>query len=162
MVTLASKGGNVLVERPEGVSLVTWFTNGGDIYPGHFVTSIDMSDPDMNLPDAVTEIPYGVVIERKDGTAGSPDVAIADNTAIIVAPCGSGCVVWAQTITSRGALTPGLKLCTNGGGKIGAAFSFTDTLTSAMKKAITRIVGRSCEYDADVAATDYVQVRLCC
>lgn len=161
MVTLASKGGNVLVERPEGVSLVAWYTNGGDIYPGHFVTSIDMADPDMNLPDAVTETPYGVVIERVDGTAGSPDTAIADNTYVVTAPCGSGCVVWAMTITSRGALTPGLLLCTNGGGKIGAAFTFTDTLTSAMKKAMVRCVGRACEYDADVAATDYVQVRLC-
>jgi hypothetical protein len=164
MVTLASKGGNVIVQRPKGVSLKTWYTNGSDIYPGMFVTANGMATPDMNRIDASGEVPYGVAVERKDGTAQDPDTAIADNTPFLVAPCGSGMVVWALAKTSRGAILPGdfLKCSISGHlqGTVAATMTVA-TITVALKGFLYQNVGRAADYDADVAAWDYVQVRLC-
>ena len=164
MVTLASKGGNVIVQRPKGVSLATFYTDGADIYPGMFVTANGETDPDLCRIDATGEIPYGVAVERRDGTAQDPDTAIADNTPFLVAPCGSGMVVWALAITSRGALVPGDFLkCSISGHIQGTVAGKTtvNTMTVALKGVLYQNVGRAAEYDADVAAWDYVQVRLC-
>jgi hypothetical protein len=164
MVTLASKGGNVIIQRPKGVSLATWYTNGSDIYPGMFVTANGMATPDMNRVDAGAEIPYGVAVERRDGTAQDPDTAIADNTPFLVAPCGSGMVVWALAVTSRGAILPGDFLKCDASGTISgtvAAKMTVNTITTALNGFLYMNVGRAADYDADVAAWDYVQLRLC-
>ena len=163
MVTLASKGGNVIVQRPKGVSLATWYTNGSDIYPGMIVTANGMATPDMNRLDAADEIPYGIAVERRDGTAQDPDTAIADNTPFLVAPCGSGMVVWVLALTSRGAILPGDHLMSTLNGKIKATVAAgmtINTITVALRGFHIRNIGRAADYDADVAAWDYVQVRL--
>ena len=164
MVTLASLGGNVIVERPKGVSLRTWYTNGSDIYPGMAVTANGMATPDMNRIDASGEIPYGIAVERRDGTAQDPDTAIPDNTPFLVAPCGSGMVVRALAVTSRGAIVPGDFLKVDLSGTISgtvAAKTTVNTITVACKGHLYMNIGRATEYDADVAAWDYVNVRLC-
>ena len=165
MVTLASKGGNVIIQRPKGVSLATWYTNGNDIYPGICVTANGMSTPDMNRVDAGDEIVYGIAVERRDGTAQDPDTAIADNTPFLVAPCGSGMVVWALCVTSRGAILPGdFLMCDGVSGTIKgtvAAKMTVNTITVALRGILYQNVGRAADYDADVAAWDYVQLRLC-
>jgi hypothetical protein len=164
MVTLASLGGNVIVERPKGVSLATWYTNGSDILPGTIVTANGMATPDMNRIDAAAEIPYGIAVERRDGTAQDPDTAIADNTPFLVAPCGSGMVVRVLALTSRGAILPGDFLFSTLNGKIKATVAAgmtIATITVAMRAFLWKNIGRAADYDADVAAWDYVKVRLC-
>ena len=164
MVTLASKGGNVIVQRPKGVSLATWYTNGADIYPGMLVTANGMATPDMNRIDASGEVRYGVAVERRDGTAQDPDTAIADNTPFLVAPCGSGIVAWVLAMTSRGAILPGDFLKASISGHIQgtvAAATTVNTITVAIKGYLYQNIGRAADYDADVAAWDYVKVRLC-
>jgi hypothetical protein len=164
MVTLASLGGNVIIERPKGVSLRTWYTDGADIYPGMFVTANGESTPDLCRIDASGEIPYGVAVERRDGTAQDPDTAIPDGTPFLVAPCGSGMVVQALAITSRGAIVPGDFLkCSISGHLQGTVAGKTtvNTITVAIKGYLYQNVGRATDYDADVAAWDYVKVRLC-
>lgn len=164
MVTLASLGGNIIVERPKGVALRTWYTNGSDIYPGMLVTANGMATPDMNRIDGSGEIPYGVAVERRDGTAQDPDTAIPDNTPFLVAPCGSGMVVRVLAVTSRGAILPGDFLKCDLSGTISgtvAAKTTVNTITVAIKGYLYMNIGRATEYDADVAAWDYVNVRLC-
>ena len=165
MVTLASKGGNVIVQRPKGVSLITLYTNDTTIQPGVFVTCNGDSAPDCNRVDAGGEIPVGVAIERRDGTAQDPDVVIADDTPITIAPCGSGMVVYAIALTSRGAILPGDFLMMSGlkgpiKGTVAAKMT-VNTATVFIRGLLYQNVGRAVEYDADVAAWDYVQVRLC-
>ena len=164
MVTLASLGGNVIVERPKGVSLRTWYTDGADIYPGMLVTANGESTPDLCRIDATGEIPYGVAVERKDGTAQDPDTAIPDGTPFIVAPCGSGMVVRVLAKTSRGAIVPGDFIKGSISGHIQgtvAGKTTINTITVAIKGFLYQNIGRATDYDADVAAWDYVNVRLC-
>lgn len=164
MVTLADKGGNVIVQRPEGVSLQLWYTAVATILPGQIVSATGQATPDLIKVAAATDIAYGIAVERQDGTAQDPDTAIPDNTPFLVAPCGSGMVVWVQALTSRGALLPGYHVVSNITGKIKgslAAKITMNTFTVQLKLLMHRNIGRTADYDADVAATDYVQVRLC-
>jgi len=165
MVTLASKGGNVIVQRPKGVSLITLYTNDTTIQPGVFVTCAGDTTPDCNRVDAGDEVPVGVAIERRDGTAQDPDTVIPDGTPITIAPCGSGMVVHAIALSSRGAILPGDFLMMSGlkgtiKGTVAAKMT-VNTATVFIRGLLYQNVGRAVEYDADVAAWDYVQVRLC-
>lgn len=165
MVTLASLGGNVIVQRPKGVSLITLYTNDTTIQPGVFVTCNGDSSPDCNRVDAGSEVPLGIAVERRDGTAQDPDTVIPDDTPITIAPCGSGIVARAIALTSRGAIVPGDFLMMSGlkgtiKGTVAAKITI-NTITVALRGALWQNVGRSFEYDADVAAWDYVKVRLC-
>jgi hypothetical protein len=65
--------------------------------------------------------------------------------------------------TSRGAILPGDFLCHAGSHKIDATLIGVLTVDSVTVwvKRWTMIIGRAAEYDADVAAVDYVEVRLC-
>ena len=164
MVTLASLGGNVIVERPKGVALRTWYTDGADIYPGMVVTANGESSPDMTRVDATGEIPYGIAVERRDGTAQDPDTAIPDGTPFLVAPCGSGIVARVLAVTSRGAIVPGDFIKVDLSGTISGTVAGATTINTAtvfLKGVLYMNIGRATEYDADVAAWDYVNVRLC-
>jgi hypothetical protein len=163
MVTLASKGGNVIVRRPKGASLQVWKTGVATILPGQIVTATGQADPTMIKVSAATNIVYGIAVDRQNGSGQDPDTAIPTATPFLVAPCGSGIVCWVQALTSRGAIVPGYHLVSNIAGKIKgtlAACITMNTFTVQLKLLFHRNIGRSVEYDADVAATDYVQVLL--
>jgi hypothetical protein len=164
MVTLADKGGNVIVQRPRGQSLALWKTAVATIKPGQIVTATGQADPSLIKIAAATDIAYGIAVERADGTAQDPDTAIPTTTPFLVAPCGSGITAWVQALTSRGAIVPGYHLCSTIVGKIKgtvAAKITMNTFTVQLKIILNRNIGRSVEYDADLAATDYVKVLLC-
>lgn len=161
MVTLASLGGNVLTERPEGVGLREWKTNGTTIYPGAVVTMAGQTSPDCAPVDATTETPYGIAVENTDVNETNPDTAFGDGEWIAVAPCGSGMVCRVLAVTSRGAILPGNWVHHAGDRMIESVYSMTsDSLTTQMTD-WNALIGRAVEYDADVAAWDYVEVRLC-
>jgi hypothetical protein len=164
MVTLASKGGNVISERPKGVSLHTFYLNeSGGAYPGAVVTAIGETDPDHCLTDGADDEFSGIVVERKDGTAQDPDTVVPDNTPFIAAPRGCGAVVWVRTVTSRGAILPGNVVIHGGDGQCGGtlAANITTNNFTSFEDSWLAIIGVAVDYDADVAATDYIRVRLC-
>lgn len=161
MVTLASLGGNVVTERPDGVALREWKINGSTLQMGAVCTMTGQSTPDTAPVDAASEVPYGIVVEYADETESNPDTAMTDNKMILVAPCGSGIVARVLALTSRGAIVPGDYLVHKGDRMIESVICLTsDSLTTQMSRWVS-IIGRAAEYDADVAAWDYVEVRLC-
>lgn len=160
MVTLASLGGNVVTERPEGVGLREWKTNGTTILPGTLVTMIGQTSPDCAPVDAAGEVPYGIAVENTDENETNPDTAFGDGEWIAVAPCGSGIVARCLAKTSRGAILPGQFVMHAGDRNIDAVWSTADSVTTSWQN-WAEIIGRATEYDADVAAWDYVEVRLC-
>lgn len=163
MVTLASLGGNVVTERADGVALRMWVTNGTTLAPGSIVTMDGQTTPDCAPPDATGEVAYGIVVEQVGATESKPDTNIADGVGVAIAPCGSGIVARVRTKTSRGAILPGDFVCHGGTHVLDATFVgvlTVDTLTIVLKRWYM-IIGRATEYDADVAAVDYVETRLC-
>jgi len=163
MVTLASLGGNVVTERADGVALRMWITNGTTLSPGSIVTMDGQTTPDCAPPDATSEVAYGIVVEQVGATESKPDTAIADGIGVAIAPCGSGIVARVRTKTSRGSILPGDWLCHGGSHVIDATFVgvlTVNTITILLKRWLM-IIGRATEYDADVAAVDYVETRLC-
>jgi hypothetical protein len=100
-------------------------------------------------------------VENTDTNETNPDTAFGDGEWIAVAPCGSGIVCRVLAVTSRGAILPGDFLQHDGDRMIEKVLSITsDSLTTQMQD-WRSIIGRAVEYDADVAAWDYVEVRLC-
>jgi len=163
MVTLASRGGQVITNRPEGTGLYLWTINGSTLMPGTVVTCAGQTTPDVSPVDAAGETPLGIVVEYTDEHETTPDTVMTDNYRILVAMCGTGLTALVLAVTSRGAVVPGEFLMHGGDRMIQSTIAgalAADNLTTWLT-AWNAIVGRAVDYDADVAAWDYIEVLLC-
>ncbi len=158
-IVLKGYNSNYVVERK---------VNGSDEKPGHIVTGVAETFPDIDLC-AAGEGPLGILLEhyRDDGLAGTvrdtPDIdtVFTDNAVARVALIGSGmtCLTWlgGEGATSTAAVYPGTKLVV---GQVAGSVSHPtfSTTTAELGADFKSLVGVSIEYNAGGNTTSVIAV----
>jgi hypothetical protein len=135
---------------PGAGNYVQTFNNSTDaVKPGHIVTTTGETQKNVAWPDGANDISTGVV-----GCAPGHDIDTAYSTGDMmpVYMCGSGAVVWVRYVTSGGALTAGALIDNSGATADGLAVLGTEGLYENL--------GRITHFHADVAAEQWIKVRL--
>jgi hypothetical protein len=143
--------------------------NGAEIYPGHCVTGIGETFPDVALPDAISDSCVGIAGVPKGGDV---DTVIADNDEFPVYLTGSGAIVYGfHKGTSGGNVVIGDILVADGTGANGLVIPLNDALqdvvadhtSTVLATVITKLfalVGRAMETHASATNNVPIQIRL--
>jgi hypothetical protein len=136
---------------PGAGNYIQTFNNSTDaVKPGHIVTTTGETQKNVAWPDAANDISVGVV-----GCAPGHDIdtAYSTGTMMPVYMVGSGAVVWVRLKASAGALTAGCLVGNDGATAVNG-------LAIAGVEGTYENIGRITHYHADVAAEQWIKVRL--
>lgn len=136
---------------PGGGNYIQTFNNSTDaVKPGHIVTTDGETQKNVAWPDGADDISTGVV-----GCSAGHDIDTAYSTGDMmpVYMCGSAAVVWVRLKTSAGAASAG-ELLGNDGATAANGLAILGT------EGTYELLGRITHFHADVAAEQWVKVRL--
>lgn len=147
---------DVVIDKGEEKAIIVEMrANGSDIKPGHAVTGVGETYPDIDLV-AAGEGTLGVALEHlgDDGLdtydpQKNIDEAYTDNALVRVCLLGSGVVVWMFWLGQTGpiAAEPGLRVVGDAGAIKAPVFTATPTVQE-LEAAFESFVGMIVDYDA--------------